>query len=36
MNIEEYIKKRKTEDRINEFDLENRVENLRVVVNYVF
>lgn len=36
MNIDEYIKKRKSEDGINEFDLENRTDNLRIVVNYVF
>lgn len=36
MNIEEYIKKRKSEDGINEYDKDKRSENLRLVVNYVF
>ncbi len=36
MNIEKYIQKRKSEDGINEFDLEKRKENTRIFVNYVF
>lgn len=36
MKLEEYILKRKLEDGINEFDLEKRMENTRVCVNYVF
>lgn len=34
--IEEYIARRKKEDRINEFDSDQRNENMRVCVNYVF
>ena len=36
MKLEEYILKRKLEDGINEFDLNKRMENTRVCVNYVF
>ena len=36
MRLEEYILKRKTEDGINEFDLEKRLENIRICVNYIF
>lgn len=36
MTIDEYIVKRKHEDGINEFDLEKRMENTRICVNYVF
>lgn len=36
MKLEEYIKKRKQEDQINEFDMEKRMENTRICVNYVF
>jgi len=36
MRLEEYILKRKTEDGINEFDLEKRSENTRICVNYIF
>ena len=34
--IEEYIKKRKEEDNLNEFDLKNKSENIKNTVNYVF
>lgn len=34
--IEEYIARRKKEDHLNEFDLDQRNENMRVCVNYVF
>lgn len=36
LTLEEYIAKRKKEDGINEFDLDERNENMRVSVNYVF
>jgi hypothetical protein len=36
MKIEEYIAKRKKEDGINEYDLDKRLENLRICVNYMF
>ena len=36
MRLEEYILKRKTEDGINEFDRDKRMENTRICVNYVF
>ena len=36
MTIEEYILKRKKEDGINECDLDKRLENTRICVNYVF
>lgn len=36
MTLEEYIIKRKREDGINEFDLEKRMENTRICVNYIF
>lgn len=36
MKLEEYILKRKSEDGINEYDLEKRTENTRICVNYVF
>lgn len=36
MKIEEYICMRKKEDGINEFNLEKRIENTRICVNYVF
>lgn len=34
--LEEYILKRKTEDGINEFERNKRVENTRICVNYIF
>lgn len=36
LSIEEYIAKRKREDKLNEFSLDDRMENLRICVNYVF
>lgn len=36
MSIEEYIAKRKREDKINEFDIEARLENMQICVNYIF
>ena len=36
MKLEEYIEKRKIEDGISEFDDDNKLENLKVCVNYVF
>lgn len=36
MRLEEYILKRKSEDGINEYDLEKRTENTRICVNYIF
>lgn len=34
--LEEYISKRKKEDRINEFEIESKMENMKTCVNYVF
>ncbi|WP_353957860.1 hypothetical protein [Lysinibacillus sp. G4S2] len=34
--LEEYISKRKREDKINEYDIDSKNENIRVCVNYVF
>ncbi len=36
LTIEEYIARRKKEDRLNEFDANSRLENIRVCANYVF
>jgi hypothetical protein len=36
LNIEEYISRRKKEDKINEFNIDERNENMRLCVNYVF
>lgn len=36
LSLEEYISKRKKEDKINEFDIETRMDNMRICVNYVF
>ena len=36
MTIDEYIKKRKEEDNLNEFDLKSKSENIKNTVNYVF
>jgi len=36
LTIEEYVARRKKEDRLNEFDVNSRLENIRVCVNYVF
>ncbi|WP_242876912.1 hypothetical protein [Alkaliphilus peptidifermentans] len=36
LTIEEYVAKRKKEDKINEFNIDERNENMRLCVNYVF
>lgn len=36
LSIEEYIRKRKKEDNLNEFDIDLKMDNMRVCVNYVF
>ena len=36
LSIEEYIVRRKKEDRLNEFDINARIENTKICVNYVF
>jgi hypothetical protein len=36
MKLEEYICKRKKEDGINEYNFENRLENMKICANYVF
>jgi hypothetical protein len=35
INIEDYIKKRKADEKLNEFDLEKKSENLQTFINYV-
>jgi hypothetical protein len=36
LTIEQYISRRKSEDRLNEFDINARNDNMRVCVNYIF
>lgn len=36
LRFEEYIARRKKEDRLNEFDINARSENIQICVNYVF
>jgi len=36
LSIEEYIAKRKKEENIDEFDLDNRANNTKVCVDFVF
>ena len=36
LSLEEYISKRKKEDRINEFDIESKAENMQTCMNYIF
>lgn len=36
MKIEEYIKLRKTQDQMNEFDIEKKISNLHQTIDYVF
>jgi hypothetical protein len=36
LSIEEYIARRKKEDRINEFNVDDRMDNLRICTNYIF
>lgn len=35
IKIEEYIKKRKNDEKVNEFDLENKNENMQLFISYV-
>lgn len=35
-SIEEYISLRKKEDQLNEFSLNDRMKNMKLVVSYVF
>lgn len=35
LTIEEYIEKRKQEDKLNEFDLDKRLENIKSCVDYI-
>lgn len=36
LSIEEYIARRKKEDRLNEFDIDSRTQNIKICVDYVF
>lgn len=36
MRLEEYITKRKTEDHLNEFDMEQKVSNIKKSIDYIF
>ncbi|MFC1912174.1 hypothetical protein ACFLXG_03365 [Chloroflexota bacterium] len=36
LRLEEYVARRKKEDRLNEFDSNARMENIKVCVNYIF
>lgn len=36
LSLEEYISKRKKEDRINEFDIESKPQNMQTCMNYIF
>jgi len=36
LTIEEYIARRKKEDKLNEFDLEARTQNMKICVDYIF
>ncbi len=36
LKIEEYISRRKKEDGLNEFDLKDRSQNMKLCVDYVF
>lgn len=36
LTIEEYIARRKKEDKINEFDIEARLQNIKICIDYVF
>jgi hypothetical protein len=36
LSIEEYIARRKKEDRLNEFNITARIENMKTVIDYVF
>lgn len=36
LSIEEYIARRKKEDKLNEFDIDARTHNMKICVDYVF
>lgn len=36
LSLEGYISKRKIEDKINEYDIDSRNENIWICVNYIF
>jgi len=36
LTIEEYIAKRKKEDKLNEFDIDKRIDNIKLCVDYIF
>ncbi|MFS0752647.1 hypothetical protein [Oceanobacillus sp. 1P07AA] len=36
LSLEEYISKRKKEDRLNEFDIESKAQNMQTCMNYIF
>lgn len=36
LTIEEYIVRRKKEDKLNEFDIDARTQNIKLCVDYVF
>lgn len=36
LSLEDYIARRKREDKVNEFDVDSKADNLRICVNYVF
>ncbi len=36
LSIEEYIARRKKEDKLNEFDIDARAQNIKICVDYVF
>lgn len=36
LSLEEYISKRKKEDRINEFDIGSKAQNMQTCMNYIF
>jgi len=36
LSIEEYIARRKKEDKLNELDLDARTQNMKICVDYIF
>jgi hypothetical protein len=36
LSVEEYITRRKREDKLNEFDIKAKMDNIRICVNYIF
>ena len=36
LSIEDYISRRKKEDKLNEFDIDSRAQNMKICVDYVF